>query len=1033
MAVIFPQIMLMPQPSTSYTTPSSNVYISDANGFIFNVGFVDAVYLSSVGGMYITPRDNISNVAPTVNDDYTKLYGVGSIWRLYSTGAVYMCTAMATSPGGATWSLIGTSLPGGIVPTSEIIGWDGAAFTAPSPAKQLRINSNVVQWGFTEYPHTTFYNTPNAYLIGDAGDTSSDASFVMAMKGRAFFEEGMVGTSTDGVINQSWFLKDVKGATFTGEISGTTLTVTTIEEGDGEIGANQQLSGLNIATNTIIQSQLTGSTGSTGTYQVNNSQTVASTRMTSERYFDRIGLWQRRSPRYPHLDIFGGENQHTFLRLYPNNAGKRSILILGTATGTDFPGRTGEGLIFEWDPNVQIGRIYAATWNAYARDISAECNSFRITTGAVFQLESMQFTNKGAQNIGAPIQIASKANVSNSGPQSLAEMRDYVPGGTEVLTAVVDADAGTAPQFPVSTTQVVSSFGIPTAGTGGTQSTSTTLSLSALLGATTVFVTSSTGFATGNTVLIKLNNGFYHRTTITVSGTTWTLADSLGDNAAAGLPIYLEQTVQPTAGTASPHATISVRINAAGGIAETLYFQGGEYTINPPDLTNVPVAGAGLGGSPLLSLRMGAKTLATPSVKGRLIIIPNTPTATTSNLAGTGAVLDIFYENERGTVNAAIAYYANGLKTIDTGGSLLTLNAPRVIFVGDSLTAGQPPIYAPDGDGKPHPYSSYIALNSYKDRAFSTQVVGVAGSSVASWQINGPTWLEPLYQVESLTNIVLIWLGTNDIAAGTAPATVWTNLQSLCSWAKGLGFKVGVGTPISRVGHDTNLDTLGDSIRAGWAAAGIDFLVDFGGNANLAPDGSNYSDTTYYLSDEFHLNLTGEALAGSIAQAALNTYIGTLSTAAVPVAYPQIRVDLGAGRGALLYFADGGTLKYDAGKTAANDFVIFDRVRGANVLYVNGATGTLGLGETGSAGVNIGNPSGGDLGSGTLNVENTVRVKSIAPREITYANRPGGPVVGEMCNFSDSTVSAIGATIAGGGSNHILGRWNGTNWTVVGA
>ena len=43
-----------------------------------------------------------------------------------------------------------------------------------------------------------------------------------------------------------------------------------------------------------------------------------------------------------------------------------------------------------------------------------------------------------------------------------------------------------------------------------------------------------------------------------------------------------------------------------------------------------------------------------------------------------------------------------------------------------------------------------------------------------------------------------------------------------------------------------------------------------------------------------------------------------------------------------------------------------------------------------------------------------------------------GQGVGAIANFNDSTVNTIGATIAGGGTFHVLGRWNGTNWKVIG-
>jgi len=63
---------------------------------------------------------------------------------------------------------------------------------------------------------------------------------------------------------------DVK---FTGSISGTTLTVTNVTF--GQIAVGNTLFGANIASGTVIQSFGTG-TGGTGTYTINNSQTVSS-------------------------------------------------------------------------------------------------------------------------------------------------------------------------------------------------------------------------------------------------------------------------------------------------------------------------------------------------------------------------------------------------------------------------------------------------------------------------------------------------------------------------------------------------------------------------------------------------------------------------------------------------------------------------------------------------------------------------------------------------------------------------------------
>lgn len=75
---------------------------------------------------------------------------------------------------------------------------------------------------------------------------------------------------------------------FTASISGTTLTVSAI--GAGTLGARQVITGTGVTEDTVIVSQLTGSTGSTGTYTVSKSQTVGSISMTAARTPSRIAI-----------------------------------------------------------------------------------------------------------------------------------------------------------------------------------------------------------------------------------------------------------------------------------------------------------------------------------------------------------------------------------------------------------------------------------------------------------------------------------------------------------------------------------------------------------------------------------------------------------------------------------------------------------------------------------------------------------------------------------------------------------------------
>jgi len=80
---------------------------------------------------------------------------------------------------------------------------------------------------------------------------------------------------------------------FTAAIAGTTMTVSAISS--GALAVNQTLSGTGVMPYTKITAQLTGTTGSTGTYSVSKSQTVSSRRILATLY-DVTGIPIQRGP-----------------------------------------------------------------------------------------------------------------------------------------------------------------------------------------------------------------------------------------------------------------------------------------------------------------------------------------------------------------------------------------------------------------------------------------------------------------------------------------------------------------------------------------------------------------------------------------------------------------------------------------------------------------------------------------------------------------------------------------------------------------
>ena len=113
-----------------------------------------------------------------------------------------------------------------------------------------------------------------------------ESDYTPKMIGQMNSSTGLVGIVDNGVnvyivdetYRYCWFISNPSSATFTGSISTTTLTVTSVLS--GTIAVGQAIFGANIAQNTVITALGTG-TGGTGTYTVSDSQTTASTTINS--------------------------------------------------------------------------------------------------------------------------------------------------------------------------------------------------------------------------------------------------------------------------------------------------------------------------------------------------------------------------------------------------------------------------------------------------------------------------------------------------------------------------------------------------------------------------------------------------------------------------------------------------------------------------------------------------------------------------------------------------------------------------------
>ena len=120
---------------------------------------------------------------------------------------------------------------------------------------------------------------PYVYVV-TSNFTSSIIGQLTTSTGRVGITDNGVNVYiVDGVHRYTWRISNPATATFIGSVSGTTLTVTQVLS--GTIAVGQDLFGVGVNIESIILSQLTGTSGGVGTYSINISQTVASTQMNT--------------------------------------------------------------------------------------------------------------------------------------------------------------------------------------------------------------------------------------------------------------------------------------------------------------------------------------------------------------------------------------------------------------------------------------------------------------------------------------------------------------------------------------------------------------------------------------------------------------------------------------------------------------------------------------------------------------------------------------------------------------------------------
>jgi hypothetical protein len=106
-------------PSAEQTIgcPSGNIYASDIYQLIYNANVIDVAFLIAIGCYVLNQRNNVSDSSPTADNDYTQLFGAGSLWYNTDTESLYICVSAGVTPGNAVWVAISSGTTIGLATT----------------------------------------------------------------------------------------------------------------------------------------------------------------------------------------------------------------------------------------------------------------------------------------------------------------------------------------------------------------------------------------------------------------------------------------------------------------------------------------------------------------------------------------------------------------------------------------------------------------------------------------------------------------------------------------------------------------------------------------------------------------------------------------------------------------------------------------------------------------------------------------------------------------------------------------------------
>lgn len=255
-----------------------------------------------------------------------------------------------------------------------------------------------------------------------------------------------------------------------------------------------------------------------------------------------------------------------------------------------------------------------------------------------------------------------------------------------------------------------------------------------------------------------------------------------------------------------------------------------------------------------------------------------------------GATTSLFVDGGAAPVNggfalAGLSLYSRGIAEVEYRSLFRAICrdvnlAPQVrgniVFDGDSLTEGAFATY----------FNHWPAVVAGDELAYPASCfnVAISGGTTATQLASQSKWLTKIYNAGHPFNLLVVFMGTNDLSAGATGAATYAALKTYIQAATAAGYRVVVATALPRnaflaTDKETQRLAYNAAILAGWESdLGCIGVLDFASETTMG-NTANVGNVIYYT-DGTHPTDYGYSILANFAAEYLNRVVEDLTDAA---------------------------------------------------------------------------------------------------------------------------------------------------------